>query len=246
MRRKILRKTLSIVGVIAMVLYLFPMAPFIPSPIPAKVARAATPGKFTNVNVTADNYTVSASTTLTISFTTANALNQYGDIIRFFWDDFGSATSASLDSITVNGSSFSGYYSTYTASSYFEIYLDTAISAGSDVVATVSGITHRSNVGRERVGIVSFSPNNGGTAYENCTDAGGNSQSYGDCAPFRVWLPVGTPEVKAQIRGPVGSADENNGINEAYTQIWGGSGDGYWDSSSADHNGFVYLSLIHI
>jgi len=239
MRRKILRRSWSIIGILAMMLYLFPITPFIPTPMPAKVAKAATVGKFTNVSVTPSNTTAGTAVTLIVNFTTENALSGSGngDVMRVnfrrFSDDSGDPT---LDSMTVGGSPFSGYWNTYgyyNYGGYYEIYLDTDITGGSAVQMVFSGLKNSDYYDLEWISLVSFSPDSGGTAYENCTDAGGGG-SYGDCTPFKVYLPLGIPEVKAQLLEPTGSV----GVPEAYSQMYGGE---YWGYLDSDHNGFVYF-----
>ncbi len=200
-----------------------------------RTARATTPGKFTNVSLTATSTTPNTNNTLTIAFTTENDLSEDG-IIRFFWQNLNNTSSATLDSMTVDGSPFSGYWQTYPSYSYFEIYLDTSISGGSEVEVTISGIKNMSYEGIQWVGLVSFDA--GGDAYNNCTDAGGGDWAWGDCSPFKILIQNGTPELSGLLYGPVGSDDENVGIPATYVNIWS---DTYWDYCSSDHLGKFYF-----
>jgi len=256
MSRKFLRKSLSIIGVVAMILYVFPIAPFIPTTMPAKVAKAATVGKFTNVSVDSSSSLSNTATTIEVTFTTENALSGSGngDIIRVFFERFSDDSSGpTLDSMTVGGSPFtngSGYQNEYGyynyGMGYYEVYLDTAISGGTEVVMVFTGMKNDYEEGYggysdlQWISIVSFSPDSGGTAYENCTDAGGG-QSYGDCTPYRVILPVGTPDLKGQLLGPLGTADANIGPYEAYVNIWA---EGEWDAVATDHLGKFYFTAL--
>ncbi|MBU0708080.1 VCBS repeat-containing protein [Patescibacteria group bacterium] len=200
-----------------------------------RTARATTPGKFTDVSLSASSTVNGAENILTIAFTTASDLSGNG-VIRFNWQNLGDTYSASLDSMTVDSSPFTGYWQTYPSYSYFEIYLDTAIPAESDIEVIISGITNMEYVGQQWVSLVSF--DEGGDAYEDCTDAGGGDDYYGACTPFRILVPHGTPEVTARLYGPTGSPDENLGIPLTYVNIWSGS---YWDSCVSDHLGRIYL-----
>lgn len=243
---KLIRKIVSFISIFTIILMFFPITPRQLLKINSlRPARAVTTGQFSNVSVSANNYTAGASATYTVTFTTANALTASDDIIRITFQDFPlysayvSAASASLSSLTVGGVPAGQDY-TYAYSSYFEFSPDTSVGAGVEVVAVISNVTHRLTNGVERVGIVSFSPSNGGTAYTSCTDAGGGAeQDGGACIPYRVDIPIGTPEITGQLKGPVGSADENKGIANAYIDAWNGAVS--WAMAYSDHLGKFYM-----
>ncbi|MFH1598577.1 MAG: FG-GAP-like repeat-containing protein [Patescibacteria group bacterium] len=228
----IIKKIVSIITVISLVALLYPLAP--PQP---QTARAATPGKFTDVSVTASNYTYDAAANITFTFTTANSLTAENDVIRFYFENFSDwANTFTLSSITDDGGSID--YMEYKSTNYIEVYLVSSPVAAGSVVEAVFAVTHRDIVGYERVGIVSFSPDGGGTAYEGCTDAGGGG-AWDDCTPYYVIVPVGTPEVKGRVLGPIGTADVNNGIFETNVNLWNSGG--YWNWAATDHLGYFYF-----
>ncbi len=238
-----LRKTLSIAGIMAMFMYLFPLVPPQYSPVEVDNARALTdPGKFTSVSASLSSTTKNVATSVTVSFTTDNALSGSGngDVIRVNFDRFHNESNPSLASMTVDGAPFSGYYDTYSQyfySGYLEVYLDTTINADSAISMEFSGMKNSEFYHLQWISIVSFSPDNGGTAYEKCVDAGGG-QTYGDCTPYRVNLPLGTPRIQGQLLGPVGTADANTGPFEAYVNVWN---DNNWAYAYSDHLGKFYV-----
>ncbi|MFC1687468.1 hypothetical protein ACFL0L_02720 [Patescibacteria group bacterium] len=236
-KKRHLQKTVVYIGIFAMLAYLVPPVGNI------QMVRAVTPGQLTNVSASLSNTTKGVSSNITVTFTTENDLSGSGsgDVIRVNFDMFRSGN-PTLSSMKVGGTSFSGYssvYGYYYYSGYFEVYLDENINSGSEVEMVISGMTNSESYNRELISIVTFSPDSGGTAYENCTDAGGDDQSFGDCSPFKVWLPLGTPSVSGQILGPISTADATKGYSETYVGMWNSSS--YWDSTSTDHLGKFYF-----
>jgi len=253
MKKKILKRSLSIIGILAMVVYLFPLVPPKYSPMPVSEAQALTdPGKFSSVSISSTSSLSNTATTITVNFTTENDLSGSGngDVIRIYFERFSNDSSGpTLDSMTVGGAPFtdgSGYQNTYGYYSYgygyYEVYLDTNITGGTAVSMVFTGMENSEewSYDLQWISIVSFSPDSGGTAYENCTDGGGG-QSYGDCTPYRVYLPVGTPDLKGQLQGPDGTADANIGPYEAYVNIWA---EGEWETVASDHLGKFYFTTL--
>ncbi len=244
MKKKTLQKLLSYIGLVAMVAYLFPLVPPQYSPVSVKQAQALTdPGTFTNVSVSSTSSTAGEATTITVNFTTENNLSGSGngDIVRVGFDRFEYNTSnPTLTNMTVNGSPFSDYSNTfgyYTYSGYYEIHLDTNLAGGSAISMTFTGMINSTIYDLQWIGLVTFSPDNGGTAYENCVDAGsGATTDY--CPSYRAYLPLGTPSIKGRLLGPVGTAQATVGVPEASINIWN---DNHWDYGYSDGLGYFYF-----
>lgn len=252
MTRKVLHKSFSIIGLLAMLVYLFPLVPPQYSPMTVSTASALSdPGKFTNVSVTSTSSVAAAATTITVNFTTENALSGSGngDVIRINFNRYNSSSGDPvLVSMDVGGSPFTGYQNSYGyynyGGGYYEVYLDTNITGGTAVSMEISGMKNPEGTGvggynSPSIGIVSFSPDSGGTAYADCTDAGGGESYYGDCAPFKVYQPVGTSEISGQLFGPAGTADATVPVPWSYVNIWGGNS---YDYMYSDHLGKFYFS----
>lgn len=236
-KKRFLQKTLTYIGIFVMLAYLVPPMGNI------QTVKAVATGQLTSVSASLSSTTKGVSSNITVTFTTENDLSGSGsgDVIRVNFDMFKSGN-PSLSSMKVDGTGFSGYsnvYGYYYYGGYFEVYLDENISGGSVVQMVISGMTNSELYNRELISIVTFSPDSGGTAYENCTDAGGDEQTFGDCSPFKVWLPLGTPSVSGQILGPIGTADATKGYSDTYVGMWNSSN--YWDSTNTDHLGKFYF-----
>jgi len=242
--KKINQRVISFLTIISLFFLFFPISPEQPVKLSSlEKARAATPGKFTDVTISASNYTVNTEFTLTATFTTANTLSS-GDIIKIEWWDIqniltGGEYQGTADSITVDGTPFGGVDSEMSTGTYLEWHLNSTIAAGSTIEIDVTGLKHYSYAMRaERVGLITYNPDEN-TLYDSCIDAGGGTPSlYGDCNPYWVFLPIGTPVVSGQLLGPLGSDDENNGVYSSSANIWN---DTVYNNASTDHKGNFYI-----